>query len=118
MTDQPPELPSGCGYQGYEFGAPYPDSECFGGRLFDMDNCDGDGLLYEPGDYIPCPMCHPKDAIAYYKQLNLLSLNRSNNRGGPRGYSKRDCARMARQLVRDIRRNRKNGTEPWKRHLV
>lgn len=110
-----PMLPSGCGYQGYEFGAGrYPDSECFGGRLYDMDNCDGDGNLYEPMDDIPCPMCRPKAAIAYYKSQNLLEMPLRNNRGEPRGLSKRDAARQARHLVNDIRKNRKNGTEPWK----
>lgn len=51
-----PMLPKGCGYMGHEFGASYLDSQCFGGRLYDLDNCDG-GLLYEPGDYLPCPNC-------------------------------------------------------------
>lgn len=93
-----------CGYQGYEFGAPYPDSICVDGRLYDADNCDDNGALYEPGDDIPCPMCYPKAAIAYWKQQNLM---------GTRG-SKRNAARAARSLVRNIRMNRQNGTEPWK----
>lgn len=97
------ELPAGCGYQGYEFGAGYPDSECFGGRLYDMDNCDDAGL-YEPLDYVPCPMCDRRGAVAYHKQRNLLSIT----------LSKRRAARRAIMLVYDIRRNRKNGTEPWK----
>jgi len=29
-----------CDYQGYEFGARYPDSVCVDGRLLDADNCD------------------------------------------------------------------------------
>ena len=32
-----------CDYQGYEFGARYPDSVCIDGRLFDADNCDNNG---------------------------------------------------------------------------
>lgn len=107
------EIPRGCGYQGYEFGAPYPDSECFGGQLYDMNNCD-DGGLYEPLEYVPCPMCASKEAIRRYKENNLTCMTRRNNRGVPRGYSKRDAARMARSLVRSIRRNRKKGTEPWR----
>jgi hypothetical protein len=108
-------LHAGCGYQGYEFGAGrYPDSQCFGGRLYDMDNCDDDGNLYAPMDDIPCPICRRREAIAYHKRQNLLVMPRRNARGEPRGYSKRDAARMARHLVRDIRNNRKHGTEPWK----
>lgn len=94
-----------CGYQGYEFGAPYPDSICVGGQLHDADYCDDNGALHEPGEYVPCPMCYRKEAIAYWKQQNLCSGSGS----------RRDAARAARSLVRDIRRNRKNGTEPWKR---
>lgn len=52
---------AGCGYQGHEFGATYPDSICMGGRLYDADNCDDHGNLYEPLDYIPCPQCNHKE---------------------------------------------------------
>ena len=90
-----PMLPAGCGYQGYEFGAAYPDSECFGGRLYDMDNCDGDGNIYDPGDDIPCPMCHPKKYIEYRVGLG-------------------SSLKAAKALTANIRNNRKNGTEPWK----
>ena len=111
---EPNCLPPSCGYQGYEFGAGrYPDSQCFGGRLYDMDNCDGGGMIYEPGGYLSCPMCHPKDAIAEYKQQNLDAIF-VTGKGVARQHSKRRAARMARSLVRDIRRNRHNGTEPWK----
>lgn len=51
-----PTLPDGCGYMGYEFGASYLDSQCFGGQLYDLDNCDG-SLLYEPIEYFHCPHC-------------------------------------------------------------
>jgi hypothetical protein len=96
-------LPEGCGYQGYEFGAAYPDSQCFGGKLYDMDNCDGNGMIYEPGEYIPCPMCREQDAINYWAERNQLG-----------GAQKRIAHKAAMQLVADIRQNRKNGTEPWK----
>jgi hypothetical protein len=46
-----------CDYQGYEFGARYPDSVCIKGRLFDADDCDNNGNLYDRGEDIPCPMC-------------------------------------------------------------
>jgi hypothetical protein len=110
-----PELPSGCGYQGYEFGASYPDSQCFGGQLYDMDACEG-GLLFAPTDYILCPMCRPKEAIAQYKE-QFLSTSWTNRRGKSKFMSKRNCARFARQIVNSIRKNRKNGTEPWKMQI-
>lgn len=45
-----------CGYQGYEFGASYPDSMCIDGLLWDADSGDGDGYLTCGGE-IPCPRC-------------------------------------------------------------
>ncbi len=97
MSDQ---MPAGCGYQGYEFGAQYPDSICCGGTLYDADNCDDAGSLYEPTEEIPCPMCHPKKAIRYWAE---------RNGGGSVGL------KAAKSLVASIRKNRENGTEPWKR---
>lgn len=98
------QLPNGCGYQGYEFGAGgYPDSECFGGRLYDMDNCDSSGLIYEPCEYIPCPMCHPRLAVDYWEQRNRSS-----------GLARKNSRENAKLLIADIRRNRQDGTEPWK----
>ena len=94
-------LPEGCGYQGYEFGASYPDSICFGGKLYDADNCDNAGNYYEPGDDIPCPICNPKDAIDYHTRTFSSGT-----------YKERRKA--ARALVADIRKNRRKGTEPWK----
>jgi hypothetical protein len=41
-----------CDYHGYEFGAAYPDSVCIRGRLYDADNCDDGGNLYEPVDHV------------------------------------------------------------------
>jgi hypothetical protein len=100
-----PQLPEGCGYQGYEFGAAYPDSLCCGGKLYDADACDDRGNLYEPLEDIPCPMCHPKKAVEYWTQQNL-------NAGKPLIRA----SALARCLVADIRKNRKNGTEPWRNH--
>lgn len=56
-----PTLPAGCGYMGYDFGAGYIDSECFGGQLYDLDNCDEPGTLNEPHDYYPCPQCRHEE---------------------------------------------------------
>jgi hypothetical protein len=96
-----PQLPEGCGYQGYEFGARYPDSICFGGRLYDADDCDNAGNYYDPGEVIPCPMCDRKGAVEYHTRTFSSGT-----------YKERLNA--ARSLVDDIRKNRKNGTEPWK----
>lgn len=114
MTE-PGELPSGCGYQGYEFGAGrYPDSQCFGGHLYDTDNCESGGLIYEPSEHLACPICQPREAIHNYKENNLMASYRNKRGDICREYSKRDAARWARHLVRDIQKNRRNGTEPWK----
>lgn len=93
-----------CDYQGYEFGASYPDSVCIDGKLFDADNCDGDGSLFDPGEDIPCPMCRPEDARRWWTRRMDGSY--------------KDRHRAARSLVADIRRNRKNGTEPWKTEVA
>jgi len=84
-----------CGYQGYEFGASYPDSICMDGQLFDADHCDSNGDLYAPAEYIPCPVCHKKEAIDYWARQNYVG-----------GASTRDARKSARLLVQDIRRNR------------
>ncbi len=98
-------LPEGCGYQGYEFGAGrYPDSICFGGRLYDADDCDGQGNYYEPPEEIPCPMCNRRGAIDYWTERNSFD-----------GTGKAVARKAAKSLVDDIRRNRQNGTPPWAR---
>lgn len=84
-----------CNYQGYEFGARYPDSVCIDGKLYDADNCDNDGNLYEPMEDIPCPMCHPRKAIRYWTDRNLCG-----------GIDDKEAAANARSLVKDIRKNR------------
>ena len=94
-----------CNYQGYEFGAGrYPDSVCIDGRLFDADNCDEKGNLYEPTEDIPCPICDEKGAIEYWTQQHMLS----------QGWPRKQARVIARGLVKSIRDNRTNGTEPWK----
>jgi hypothetical protein len=99
-----PTLPAGCGYQGYEFGAgSYPDSICFGGKLYNADDCDAPGTFNEPTEDIPCPMCHPQKAIEFWTQRNLSA-----------GKPLVRATALARGLVADIRKNRRNGTEPWK----
>lgn len=115
MAPEIRQLPEGCGYQGYEFGAGrYPDSLCVGGWLYDADDCDEDQNLYEPMDSIPCPMCNVKEAISRYKDDFLFSTDRNKHGKLVNRFSKRGAARAARHLVKDIQKNRKNGTEPWK----
>lgn len=46
-----------CNYEGKDFGANYQDSQCINGKLFDLDNCDENGNLYDNDDYMPCPKC-------------------------------------------------------------
>ena len=88
-----------CSYQGYEFGAKYPDSVCIDGWLFDADHCDGDGNLYDTGDYVPCPMCRREDAIRWHA---------ANSFSG----TYKDRIRNARLLVADIHNNRRTGNFP------
>lgn len=103
MTDEDLNLPEGCGYQGYEFGASYPDSICFGGLLYDADDCDDEGRYYIPDEEIPCPMCREADAIDYWFHRFDLA-----------GQGTKKASTAAKSLVADIRKNRENGTEPWK----
>lgn len=63
MEEEIVELATGCGYQGYEFGATYRDSVCLDGYLWDADSGEaapgGEGWLYTHGGEIPCPECNP-----------------------------------------------------------
>lgn len=45
------------------WGASYPDACCIDGKLFDLDRCDDEGNLYQPGDDVPCPFCQTEDFI-------------------------------------------------------
>ena len=87
-----------CSYQGYEFGATYLDSVCIDGRLFDADQCDDVGNLFEPLDYIPCPACCAAEAVKYY--IELWDDGDAEN-----------VEEKATHLVNDIRKNR--GLAPW-----
>lgn len=87
-----------CEYQGYEFGAQYPDSVCVEGQLFDADSCDDEGNLYEPAEYVPCPMCHREEAIKWHASRSYGT------------YKERIAA--ARLLVADIHKNRRTGNFP------
>jgi hypothetical protein len=52
-----------CGYQGYEFGASYPDSVCIDGLLWDADSGDEEGLTN--GGDLPCPCCSTEGYLSY-----------------------------------------------------
>lgn len=87
-----------CDYQGYEFGAgDYPDSVCIDGMLYDADYGDGEGNLYNTGENIPCPICDPTAAIAYWTEHNKEDDDEDD---GCEAY------RCAVSLVNDIRANR------------
>lgn len=91
-----------CEYQGYEFGAGrYPDSVCIDGQLYDADNCDDSGNLYEPTCFHICPMCSPIAAMDSYADGNIGDPEAK----WPRYY--------AWHLVMDIRRNRDTKTIPF-----
>ena len=67
-------LAKGCGYQGFEFGARHlPDSLCCGGRLFEIDECDGEGKADLRSDEIPCPGCREDEAIGYWVEQFILA---------------------------------------------
>ena len=49
------------------FGAPYPDARCIDGYLYDLDDCDDYGNLYEPAEKIPCPFCNKEE---FFKEFD------------------------------------------------
>lgn len=67
-TTEVPMLPKGCGYMGYDFGANYLDSACYGGVVYDLDCCDDNGNLFEPSMYVPCPLCNTVEAVKMLTQ--------------------------------------------------
>lgn len=72
-----------CNYQGYEFGAHYPDSVCCDGYLWDADS-GGDGYLDNGGD-IPCPQCNRAAWMAYYRgEIIECGMEEFDRERGPR----------------------------------
>ena len=51
------------------FGANYPDACCIDGYLYDLDNCDDNGNLYEPPEKIPCPFCNKEE---YFEEYGIM----------------------------------------------
>jgi hypothetical protein len=70
------EMFDGCGYQGCEFGASYPDSVCLAGWLFDADSGYSipGGWAYTHGGDIPCPNCN---ADEHLPQIRLAGEERT-----------------------------------------
>lgn len=60
-----------CGYEGYDFGAWYPDSICIDGYLWDLDSCNEPGGALHGGGNIPCPCCKTKDYLISYNDMKL-----------------------------------------------
>ena len=60
-------MTDGCDYQGYEFGACYPDSVCIDGFLWDADSGEP-GESLEHGGEIPCPKCNHDEFLAYHEE--------------------------------------------------
>lgn len=71
-----------CGYQGYEFGAHYPDSLCCDGYLWDADS--GDEMGMDNGGDIPCPLCNRKNWLSYYREEIIeCGMEQSERKRGP-----------------------------------
>ena len=56
------------------FGSSYPDARCIDGLLYDLDDCDEHGDLYNPGVDVPCPFCNKEDfidlmGVEHYNQI-------------------------------------------------
>lgn len=60
-----------CGYEGIHFGSYYPDAACIDGLLWDLDSCDEPGNPMIHGGNIPCPKCHPREYIDYFRDQGL-----------------------------------------------
>ena len=60
-----------CNYTGSDFGATYHDSVCIGGQLYNADDCDSKGNLYEPVEFVPCPKCNHDEWLERFRD-NVL----------------------------------------------
>lgn len=87
-----------CDYQGYEFGASYPDSYCIEGKLYDADSD------FQHDEDVPCPLCRPQDAIQwhYHRHKDMCEV------GDTRSWKaiNKEHFSNAVSLVADIRKNR------------
>lgn len=98
-----------CEYQGYEFGAgSYPDSLCIDGKLYDADDCDDEGRLFVSDEDIPCPVCRPLAAVAWWASRNEDFWDDDQDVDAPDADAKhsRRARDAALSMVNDIRKNR------------
>ena len=61
------------------FGATYPDATCIDGELWDLDKCEGSGMLYSSGDNPPCPFCNTEAFIDYHTEIDDKELEEMNH---------------------------------------
>lgn len=54
-----------CDYQGYDFGASYPDACCINGYLWDLDSCEEPGGPLYSGGELPCPQCNHEEWLEW-----------------------------------------------------
>jgi hypothetical protein len=101
-TEDVPMLPEGCGYMGYDFGANYLDSQCFGGQLYDLDNGEG-GVLNEPAEFLPCPICNPSEAVEHLVRVYIDDIESET--------PEQDAFRKAVDRLNVVRA--KKGAEPY-----
>lgn len=92
-----------CDYQGYEFGANYPDSVCVDGFLWDADSgySQDDGWVYTSGGDIPCPQCNPRAWRQWAKEDVFSDAYDRASKGWPvfrRGKRGHACAFFLQQL--------------------
>lgn len=60
------------------FGATYPDAQCIDGQLWDLDNCNDNGL-YSIGDNPPCPFCNTEAFVDYHTEIDDKEMEEMNN---------------------------------------
>ena len=63
-----------CNYEGKDYGANYIDAQCIDGYLYDLDDCDEHGNLYENDCNIPCPKCNTSEYVEYNNNYGLQKL--------------------------------------------
>lgn len=97
-----------CDYQGYEFGAPYPDSVCIDGKLYDADYCDDEGRLFDNGLDAVCPICDKQGAIDWWYEQWADRLTGDEDPSNDIEIAEINAYHMANamHLVADIRKNR------------
>lgn len=77
-----PRVPKGqkrCSWQGYGFGARYEDAACCDGRIGDLDDVQGPGLIGLRDDY--CPNCNGSGVVPNdHEDRGPMALHRQRQR--------------------------------------